>query len=140
MITTAPHGLGAGGGSFDGLDVGEVWIAESTFTLQYYLPLWGRWRPYAGLGASVAAFHSADISEAAQAVGVYDIRSDVGVGLALQAGVSHHLNRSWVVNFDIKYLDLPIDLRLTNAEDVTMDRLEADLDPLIIGLGAAWRF
>jgi outer membrane protein len=140
MVTTAPNNLCVFGGEYAGLDVGDVWIAESTLTLQYYIPMWGRWRPYIGLGAGFGIFHNADTTDDAQQIGVHDITSDLGVGVAAQAGLSHRLDEAWVVSLDIKYIDLPIDVRLKGPDGATRDRLEADLDPLIIGLGAAIRF
>jgi outer membrane protein W len=139
MLTTANHDLGVIGGEFDGLDLGPVWIAESTVTLRYIIPLFGRWRPYVGAGVGAAFFHDSDPSDATLDIGVNSIQSNVGVGFVGQLGILHRLNESWFLTFDLKWSQLPIDIKLKDSAHV-IDTVETDLDPVIIGIGGAYRF
>lgn len=139
MITTADHDLGVIAGEFDGLDLGSVWIAESTVTLRYIIPLYGRWRPYLGAGVGAAYLHHSDPSDPAVDLGIDSIQSNVGFGFVGQLGLMHRLNPSWFLTFDLKWSQLPIDLRLKGG-GTTVDTVETDLDPFIIGIGGAYRF
>lgn len=140
MITTAPHDLEAVGGALNGFDAGKVWLAESTVTVNYHIPMWGRWRPYLGAGLGLAYLHSSDLSEGAQAIGVSDIRSDLLAGFAGQFGVTYRCARNWMFNFDIKYNAASGDVRLTGEDGSTIDRVATGVDSWLVGLGAAVRF
>lgn len=139
MITSANHDLGAIAGDFDGLDLGSVWIAESTLTLRYIIPLYGRWRPYVGAGVGAAFLHDSDASDESVALGIDSIQSNVGVGFVGQIGLMHRLNQSWFLTLDLKWSQLAIDVKLKGS-GTTLDTVETDLDPVIIGLGGAYRF
>lgn len=138
-VTTANHDTGLIAGELSGSDLGSVWIAQSTLTLRYMIPLWGRWRPYVGAGIGAAYLHDFDASSEAADIGVTSLRSNVGVGFVGQIGLLHRLDQSWFLTLDLKWSQLPIDLDVKGALG-TIDTVEADLDPFIIGLGAAYRF
>lgn len=139
MVTTANHDAGAIAGDFDGLDLGSVWIAQSTLTLRYIVPLYGRWRPYIGAGIGAAYLHDFDGSDEAAEASVTSMKSDLGVGFVGQIGLMHRLDRSWFLSLDLKWSQLPIDVEVKGPLG-TIDTVETDLDPFIIGLGAAYRF
>ncbi len=136
MITTAPHDLRAVGGVLDGVDLGEVWIAQSALTLQYHVPLWGRVRPYVGVGLAGAWMHSSSITAAA----IDSVTSDVMSGFVAQVGVSYRQGRRWLLSFDIKVANTSGDVRLEDEQGTTTATVGIDLDPVLIGLGAAYRF
>jgi outer membrane protein W len=139
MITATNHSLDAVAGAFGGLDLGDVWIAESTLTLKYHVPMWGKWSPYAGLGVGGAYAFSSSVSDAAKEYDIHQLRSDLLSGVVVQAGVAYRYSRHWILNVDIKYAALSGDLRIKN-ESTTIYRVNTDLDPWIIGLGIAARF
>jgi outer membrane protein len=140
MITASRHEIDSGGGTLDGLDLGRLWIAESTLTLKYHLPLWSKWSPYAGLGVGGAYVFDSSVSDAAREVGVYRVRSDLMSGAVLQVGVSYRHGSHWILSADIKYAGLSGDVRIKDQADATTYRLDTDLDPWLVGIGAALRF
>ena len=139
MITAAPHDAAVVDGVFNGLDLGSLWIAETTITIHYMIPLRGRWRPYIGGGAAAAYSVYSDITSAAESIGIDDITSNLGWGPVGQVGLAHRLNRSWILSLDVKWIDLPIDVRLEGVEG-DRETVEMDLDPIVIGFGGAYRF
>jgi outer membrane protein W len=140
MLTTAPYDLEASGGEVEGLDVGETWVAQSTFTLKYHIPLWGKWKPYVGGGLGLGYLHSSATSDAAEALGVHEIRSDLLAGAVGQIGVSYRAGQSWILNFDVKYNGASGDVELEDAAGDTLYSLATDLDSWLVGIGAAYRF
>jgi len=139
MITAAPHDTQVVSGVFNGLDLGSLWIGQTTLTLQYMIPLRGRWRPYVGAGVGLGYVLYSDISSAAEAIGVDKLTSNLGWGPVGQVGLAHRLNRAWILSLDVKWISMPVDVELDGTSG-TIDEVELDLDPLIIGLGAAYRF
>jgi outer membrane protein W len=140
MLTTAPYDVEASGGDVRGLDIGETWIAQSTFTLNYHIPLWGKWKPYVGGGFGLGYLHSTTTTGAAEALDIHDIRSDLLAGAVGQVGVTYRAGRSWMLNFDVKYNGASGDVKVEDAAGDTVFTLKTDLDSWLVGLGAAYRF
>jgi outer membrane protein W len=140
MVTTAPHDLQAGGGDLHGLDIGEVWVAQSTITLTYHVPLWGKWRPYLGAGIGTGYLHSADVTDQAESAGISKVKSNLLSGIAAQLGVTYRHGHNWIFNLDLKYSDTSGDVKIEDGSGQTTDVLDTDFGPWLIGLGAAYRF
>jgi outer membrane protein len=139
MATAAKHDLSGYSGELDGLDVGSVWIAESTVTLRYILPRFGSWRPYLGAGVAGAYFFESDTTDEAGDLGIDSVESNFGWGFVGQIGLLHRFNDHWILTLDLKWLDLPIEVDLESSGP-PLDTVEMDLDPMIVGIGAALRF
>jgi outer membrane protein len=139
MATAANHDLSGYSGPHDGLDVGSVWIAESTLTLRYMVPLFGSFRPYLGAGVAGAYFFESDTTDEAAALGIDSVESDFGYGFVGQIGLLHRFNDRWIFTLDLKWIDLPIEVDLESSGP-PLDTVETDLDPVIVGIGAAYRF
>jgi len=139
MATAANHDLSGYSGQYDGLDIGSVWIAEGTISLRYMVPLFGSWRPYVGAGVAGAYFFESDTTGEAAALGIDSVESDFGYGFVGQVGLLYRFSDSWILTLDLKWIDLPIDVDLESSGP-PLDTVETDLDPVIIGLGAAYRF
>lgn len=139
MATAANHDLSGYSGQYDGLDIGSVWIAEGTISLRYIVPLFGSWRPYVGAGVAGAYFFESDTTGEASALGIDSVESDFGYGFVGQVGLLHRFNDSWILTLDLKWIDLPIDVDLESSGP-PLATVETNLDPVIIGLGAAYRF
>ncbi len=140
MPTTTPYDLEASGGAVAGLDVGETWVAQSTITLNYHIPLWGKWKPYVGGGLGLGYLHSSATSDAAEALDIHEIRSDLLAGAVGQLGVTYRAGQSWILSFDVKYSGASGDVKLENSAGDTVYSLATDLDSWLVGLGAAYRF
>jgi outer membrane protein W len=140
MLTTNPYDLEASGGAVAGLDVGETWVAQSTITLNYHIPLWGKWKPYVGGGLGLGFLHSSATSDAAEALDIHEIRSDLLAGAVGQLGVTYRAGQSWILSFDVKYSGASGDVKLENSAGDTVYSLATDLDSWLVGLGAAYRF
>lgn len=140
MLTTAPYDLQASGGEVQGLDIGETWVAQSTFTLTYHIPLWGKWKPYVGGGLGLGYLHSTTTTDAAEALDIHDIRSDLLAGAVGQIGVTYRAGPSWMLNFDVKYNGASGDVDLEDAAGDAVYTLKTDLDAWLVGIGAAYRF
>lgn len=126
IVATAEHTVKAGANV-----LGDVWILPPTLTLQYHFQPDEKFSPYVGAGLNYSMFYGED-----DAAGFNNLDVDGGIGYAVQAGFDYWLNDNWGLNADIKYVDLDIDARVNgnlSADDV-------ELDPVIVGIGASYRF
>ena len=57
----------------------------------------------------------------------------------LQAGVDFDINKNWFVNIDAKYFWINTTATI-QADGADAAKVEFDLDPLVLGVGAGYRF
>jgi len=112
-------------------DLGDAWILPPTLTLQYHFTPDNAFSPYVGAGINYSYFYAEDANSA-----FTDLEVDGGFGTALQVGTDYWLNDHWGLNIDVKKIFLNIDGKLNNGAV----RADIDLDPWVIGAGAAYRF
>jgi len=129
IAATSQHQVDAGASN-----LGEAWILPPTLTLQYHFTPQEKFSPYIGAGVNYSAFWGEEDGTAFN-----DLDVTGGFGYALQAGFDYWLNDKWGVNFDVKYVDLEIDVDvLSGTTPLAADNV--DLDPWIIGAGVSYRF
>jgi len=128
------------GGTADGLDAGTVWTAPVTLTLQYRVPLFSDYHPYAGVGVAWGGFFGYELASDVEAVGLVDMEWQGSAGLVAQAGLDYDSGEKWFVNLDLAYLDLTAEVELLDHGRHLYDEIELELDPWVIGLGVGHRF
>lgn len=139
ILATSPHDL-VGEGSLAALgEIGDVMALPPTLTLQYHFNPNGKIRPYAGVGVNYTIFYDEDPSNSlVGAVGPTTIDVEDTVGVAFQAGVDFALSERWVLNADVKYIQ--IDTTATLNSGGAINRVDVDLDPIVAGVGVGYRF
>ena len=129
IAATSEHQIDAGA-----TDVGNAWILPPTLTLQYHFTPDQKFSPYVGAGLNYSMFYGEDAGP-----GLNDLEVDGGVGYAVQAGFDYWLNENWGLNFDVKYIDLEVDVDV-NLGGTALDAHNVDLNPWIIGAGVSYKF
>lgn len=130
IAATSEHRITAGSST-----IGDAWILPPTVTLQYHFSPDAKFSPYVGAGINYSLFYGED------AVGIYsNLDVDGGFGLAAQAGFDYWINDNWGLNFDVKYIDLQVDVQVNNGNPTDLYANNVDLDPWIIGTGVSYRF
>lgn len=139
ILATSPHDLDATGAIAGIGKAAETMLLPPTLLLQYHFNTKGKLRPYVGAGVNytIAYLENADRSLEA-ALGPTSVRADDSVGWAVQAGVDYHINDSWFVNFDVKYIDISLDVELNSQG--TVRTLDVDINPVVVGVGIGYRF
>ncbi|ADM10728.1 outer membrane protein OmpW [Parvularcula bermudensis HTCC2503] len=139
ILATSPHDL-EGTGDLEGLGkVADVWALPPTVTVQYHFPLANGIKPYVGAGLNYTLFYNEDASDSlTDAVGDTKIELDDSFGLALQVGVDMPINDTWMVNADVKYIQ--IDTTATLTTGALVNTVDVDLDPFVVGLGVGRTF
>ena len=116
------------------LNLGEAWVLPPTLTLQYHFNRDNTFSPYIGAGINYSLFYGENDGS-----GFDDLDVDGGFGWAAQVGFDYWLNDNWGLNFDVKYIDVDVDVDVTSG-GVPLDARDVDLDPWIVGVGMSYRF
>lgn len=139
ILATSPHDLQGEGVLAPLGKIADVMVLPPTLTIQYHLNPRGKVRPYVGVGVNYTIFYSEDASSSlVGAVGPTTIGVDDSVGVAYQAGVDYDLSERWFVNADVKYIQ--IDTTATLNSGGTINTVNIDLDPIVVGFGVGYRF
>jgi outer membrane protein len=100
-----------------------------TLSLQWHQPVGNAgFIPYAGVGINYTIFFDDNISGA-------DLSLDNSVGLAWQIGADWLFDDNWLLNFDLRYIDIETDAKIDGAKLGTVK-----IDPWIYGVNVGYRF
>ena len=130
LILTYPqqHDIRAGGGK-----IGSLKHLPPTLTLQYHFGGMS-FRPYVGAGINYTRFSSVEFAPAV--VTALDPSIDKNsLGLALQAGVDFPLGGGWLLNLDVKKVQIKTDVFSAGTKAGTFK-----VDPLLLAVGVGKRF
>lgn len=131
LVLTYPqkHTLYAGGSR-----IGTVKHLPPTLLAQYHFSGMAGWRPYVGVGINVTRFSDASWEPAVQAALSPDI-DRTSIGAALQIGLDVPVGGGWLLNFDLKKVQIETDVSANGARVGTFK-----IDPLLFSVGAGYRF
>lgn len=144
LAATFSHDVGVHGlsGNLAGLngDLGDIKQLPPTLSLIYY-PLDKNYalQPYAGIGINYTAFYDTDTSSSAEAKGYSNLDLDNSWGMAAQIGVDYMLDDHWMVNGQLRYIDIDTNAHvdLVGAGDL---KLNVDIDPWVYMIGLGYKF
>ena len=140
VATYSSHDLETTGGALGGLDAGSVDVLPPTFSLQYFFDAGGRLHPYVGVGLNYTTFPSYDLSSDLEGAGVADIDFDDSIGFAAGGGLDIDFGTSWLLNLDVKYVDMSTDAEIRLDGGGTLDTVTVDINPWLFGVGVGYRF
>ena len=132
ILGVTPHDVAAVNTAAGNIDLGDVTLLPPTLTLQYHFNPEGQVRPYLGAGVNYTMFFNEDLPNGSA---LSTIDYDDSFGLAAQAGLDFALENGWLVNLDVKYIDINTDVLIDGA--IAAD---VDIDPVILGIGLGRRF
>src|SRR5690606_34097860 len=113
-------GLGA---PLDG-KFGSIKHLPPTVSVVYYpLDNNSAFKPYVGAGVNFTWFFDEDLSSSAEANGFDGLSLDNSWGLAAQVGADYMLSDNWMVNAQIRY----IDIETTGKTSLAGDRVKVDV-------------
>ncbi|HSH97648.1 MAG: OmpW family protein [Methylophilaceae bacterium] len=121
-------------------NLGSVNALPPTLTLQWHFNPDQTIDPYVGAGVNYTAMLDRKLQLSSGALAGTDIKVDNNsVGYALQAGVDINLKDGWLINADVKYVEINTDVKLnTGAGWTKIDSL--DINPWLFGVGIGKRF
>ena len=139
ILATSPHDLDGTGGIAALGKAAETMLLPPTLLLQYHFDTGTGFRPYLGAGLNYTITYLENADRSLEAVlGPTTVSADNSLGWAVQAGVDYHINERWFINFDVKYIDIGVDVELNSAG--TVRTLDVDINPVVVGIGFGYRF
>lgn len=115
--------------SSNGASIGTFKHLPPTLLLQYHFTGLNGYKPYVGAGVNYT-----DISKVNLLGGAATLDSHSWGG-ALQAGVDIPLDKNWSINLDVKKVYIKTDVYTIASNAGTLK-----LDPVLVGVGLAYRF
>ncbi|WP_417663427.1 OmpW family outer membrane protein [Pseudomonas sp.] len=133
------HGLQGGLAGLNG-DLGNVKQLPPTLSLIYY-PLDNNYalQPYAGIGINYTAFYDSDTSSSAEAKGYSNLDLDDSWGMAAQIGADYMIDDQWMVNGQVRYIDIDTNAHADLAGVGTL-KLNVDIDPWVYMVALGYKF
>ena len=134
-----------GGGSESGsVPFGEVEHLPPTFSLQYHFAPGAEFQPYVGVGLNYTTFLSEDLDSLWPTIGIVDFSLDDSVGVAAQLGADWMFSDQWLVNFDVRWINIEADLKGTIDDGVnapvTVELGTVEIDPWVFAINLGYRF
>ena len=123
----------------EGTKIAETDHLPPTFSIQYHFLPDGTFQPYVGAGLNYTTFFSTDVEQALVDLGIDDIDLDDSFGLALQFGGDFLFGDRWLINVDVRWIDLESDLEAT-ALGETGELGTVKIDPWVYSLNLGYRF
>lgn len=113
-----------------------------TLSIQYHFIPDGTFQPYVGAGLNATIFFSEDLESGVPALlgaTTGDLSLDTSIGLAAQIGADFMLNEKWVLNVDVRWIDIDTEAELT-LDGVGVELGDVEIDPWVYGINLGYRF
>ena len=123
--------------------LGSVNLLPPTLTAQWHFNPDQLIDPYLGAGINYTLMLDRNAKESAGAINGNKIKIDRDSwGYVLQGGVDVNLKNGWLLNADIKYVNIETDVQLKGAAtDNQWRKVDAlDINPWVFGIGIGKRF
>jgi outer membrane protein len=114
--------------------VGSLKHLPPTLTAQYHFTNLGSFRPYVGAGVNYTRFSSVDLDTASALLETEVTIKKDSWGLALQVGADIPVGGGWLVNVDLKKVQIGTKVYAGG------NSAKFKVDPLLLGIGVGKRF
>jgi outer membrane protein len=134
VVDTGPSG------STTSLKIGETDHLPPTFSVQYHFLPDAVFQPYVGAGFNYTTLFNTDVTaELTDLLGVTSLDLDDSFGLALQLGADWNLDNNWLINFDLRYIDIETDAEVSDGT-TTAEVGTVAIDPYVFAINVGYRF
>ena len=118
----------------DSAKIAETDHLPPTFSVQYHFIPDGKFQPYAGIGFNWTTFFNTDTVSELSEQGI-NLELDDSFGVAAQLGADWLLNDSWLLNFDLRWINIETDAKLAGESAGTVE-----IDPWVYSINVGYRF
>lgn len=133
---------GDAGGVIGNQKLGSVNLLPPTLTAQWHFNPDQMIDPYIGAGVNYTLKLDRHARGTQGAIAGEKIKIDShSFGYALQAGVDVNLKDGWLINADVKYINIETDVRLRSAITGRWTKVDSlDINPWVFGIGVGKKF
>lgn len=123
---------------------GEVEHLPPTFSVQYHFSPDAEFQPFVGLGLNYTTFLSEDLDSLWSTTGIVDFELDDSFGLAVQLGADWMFSDQWLLNFDLRWINIETDLSATLDDGKNPPESgelgTVEIDPWVFAINLGYRF
>ncbi|RJS92906.1 OmpW family protein [Salinisphaera sp. Q1T1-3] len=127
------------GGALAGTRLGSIKHLPPTLSVDYHFDTGTPVTPYVGVGVNYTMFFDEQVDDAAAAAGVTGLDLSNSFGPAAQVGVDYMLGDHWLVNANVRYLQIDTNARVATAGGGRTD-VDLDIDPWVYTAAIGYRF
>ena len=120
--------------------VGDVKHLPPTVSVQYHFAPDAAFQPYVGLGVNWTTFFDEGLTSEFEAEGFEKLCLDDSFGLAGQIGGDWNIDETWVVNLDVRYIDIETDATVEGPDIGELDIGTIKIDPWVYSVNLGYRF
>jgi len=122
---------------------GEVKHLPPTFSVQYHFSPDAKFQPFVGLGLNYTTFSGEKLNQDVVDAGITSFSLDDSFGVAAQVGADWLLSGQWLVNFDVRWINIESDLTATvddGTGPVSGKLGTVKIDPWVFAVNVGYRF
>ncbi|WP_437891031.1 outer membrane protein OmpW [Phytobacter sp. V91] len=120
-------------------NIATVHHLPPTLVAQWYFGDAGsKFRPYVGAGLNYTMFFDEKFNDTGKAAGLSDLSLKNSWGAAGVAGLDYLINRDWLINASVWYMDIDTDVRFKAGG--VQQSVSTRLDPWVFMFSAGYRF
>ena len=114
-----------------------------TLSVVYYpLDSKSAFQPYVGAGINYTWIYDEHVSSGAQQAGFSNFKADNSWGWAAQIGADYMINDKWMINGQVRYIDISTTatVETNGVAPGTRAKVDVDVDPLVYMVGIGYKF
>lgn len=123
---------------------GEVEHLPPTVSVQYHFRPDAKFQPFVGLGVNYTLILSEDLDSDIVAAGIVDYSLDDSFGVAAQVGADWMINDNWMINFDLRMIQIESELKATIDDGInppiTGKLGDVGIDPWVFAINVGYGF
>ena len=112
--------------------IAETKHLPPTLSAQWHFNPIGRFQPYVGLGVNWTIFFDEDVEPL--------LTSARSIRWVLSFTADFNVNENWLVNLDVRWIDIESDLEATFDDGSSADIGKVEIDPWLFGLNVGYKF
>ncbi|QIF97986.1 outer membrane protein OmpW [Proteus terrae] len=120
-------------------EIATVKHLPPTLMAQYYFGNGeDKLRPYLSAGLNFTTFFDEKFNSAGKGAGLSDLDLKDSWGFAAQAGLDYNLDKNWMLNASVWWMNIETDVKFKAGED--RQSISTRLDPFVFMFGVGYRF
>lgn len=130
--------LGAANGK-----LGSLKQLPPTLSVVYYpLSSTSKFQPYVGAGINYTWIYDESLSGSAKQAGFSNFKAENSWGWAAQVGADYMITDKWMINAQVRYIDISTKATVDNNElgAGTRAKVNVDVDPMVYMVGVGYKF
>lgn len=125
----------------ESMKIAETKQLPPTFSIQYHFVPDGKFQPFIGLGMNWTTFFDTELSQDLIDEGITKLELDDSFGVAAQVGADWYVSDKWLLNFDVRWINIESDAALYGAAPGEVAEIgTVTVDPWVYAINLGYQF